>query len=221
MHFLCLHGTGTSSKILEMQTAAFRYELGDGHTYDFVEGTFSESLAPEFKAFIPTETVGFSYFDLDPTRASLQPVQDFEAFLAAEGPYDGVIAFSQGIILASTLILQNMQEQKPSPFKCAIFFSPRLGPMDYREFQKSGTVNEIRADQHAGVMTVPTALIWGSEDPDRPKAVEMQKLFSEGALFTYMHSGGHTVPGVGSHLDLMRSVNVARRAIELAAGDGN
>ncbi|KAL3461785.1 serine hydrolase FSH [Aspergillus heterothallicus] len=216
MHFLCLHGTGTSSKILEMQTAAFRYELGDGHTYDFVQGLFHEPLGAEFQEIFPTEKDGFSYFNLDPAAASLQPVQDLEDFMAAEGPYDGVIAFSQGIIVASTIIFRSVQEGRPSPFKCAIFFSPRLGAMDYGEFQRSGKVGEIDFDAHQGVIPVPTALIWGREDPDRGKAAQLQKLYPQGRLFSYVHSGGHAVPGAGQTVDLLKSVNVARRAIEMA-----
>ncbi|RDW94181.1 uncharacterized protein DSM5745_01503 [Aspergillus mulundensis] len=204
--------------ILETQTAAFRYELGDGHTYDFAEGMFNEPLDEELKSIFPTEAGGFSYFDLNPAATpSLQAVDDLEGFIEAEGPFDGVIAFSQGIIVASTLILRCIQEQKPRPFKCAIFFSPRLGAMDYEEFQQSGKVREIDFEQHQGIITVPTALIWGRHDPDRAKAAELQKLVPQERLFCYVHSGGHAVPGAGAHYDLMKSVNVARRAIELAA----
>lgn len=46
MRFLCCHGRGTNSLILETQLAALRHELGDGHIYDFVEGTVPASLAP-------------------------------------------------------------------------------------------------------------------------------------------------------------------------------
>jgi hypothetical protein len=64
MRFLCLHGIGTNNHVLEMQTgithtlndtremlllkdlaATVRYELGDTHTYEFVEGTERAPIA--------------------------------------------------------------------------------------------------------------------------------------------------------------------------------
>lgn len=35
-----------TSKIFEIQTAAIRYELGDNHIYDFVEGTIPSKMQP-------------------------------------------------------------------------------------------------------------------------------------------------------------------------------
>ena len=36
----------TSCQTFESQTAAIRYELGDGHEFEFVEGTTPAELAP-------------------------------------------------------------------------------------------------------------------------------------------------------------------------------
>ncbi|KAL2831706.1 serine hydrolase FSH [Aspergillus cavernicola] len=214
MHFLCLHGVGTNSKILEMQTAALRYELGDGHTYDFGEGIFTQPLAPEVEALVTSDGTGFSYFDLEPGSDALQPVQDLEEFIAAEGPYDGVIAFSQGIILASTLIIRNSQEGKAPPFKCAIFFSPRLGPLDIGETSRTGNAVELDPSTSAGIITVPSALIWGDQDPDAPKAREIEVLFVPERFSTYVHHGGHEIPGTGANEAVIKSVNIIRRTID-------
>jgi hypothetical protein len=64
MHFLCLHGKGTNVQVLEVQLSATHvsgivvppnpsarlgavlYQLGDAHTYDFVEGNVLEEAAP-------------------------------------------------------------------------------------------------------------------------------------------------------------------------------
>ncbi|KAL4797776.1 hypothetical protein BDV19DRAFT_386812 [Aspergillus venezuelensis] len=107
---------------MEMQTAALRYELGDGHTYDYGEGIFPTPLAPEAKDLTTGESFGFSHFLLTPGADLSQPIQDLENFIATEVPYDGVIASSQGIMAAATLVICNTQEGKPVPFKCAVFF---------------------------------------------------------------------------------------------------
>ncbi|KAL4962000.1 uncharacterized protein BDV14DRAFT_203153 [Aspergillus stella-maris] len=186
---------------MEMQTAALRYELGDGHTYDYGEGIFPTPLAPEVKDF---------------NTDLLQPIKDLENFIATEGPYDGVIAFSQGIMAAATLIIRNTQEKKQVPFKCAVFFSPRLGPLDLGESSRTATAVEVDPSANAGVIKVPTALIWGSGDPDRFKAEEIKPLFAPESFDTYIHSGGHEVPGTGSNEAVIQSVNVIRRAIDAA-----
>ncbi|OJJ29916.1 hypothetical protein ASPWEDRAFT_299696 [Aspergillus wentii DTO 134E9] len=163
MHFLCLHGVGTNSKVLEMQTAALRYELGDGHTYDFVEGMFPYELAPEIKDFVSEGDQGFSYFDPNSTDASLRAVSDLQRLIVEDGPYDGILAFSQGMMLASTLLV-HLQRQKAAgeiaafPFKCAVFFSPRLGPLDYKELE-AGKFVEVDGDAIPEFLSIPTTLI--------------------------------------------------------------
>ncbi|KAL4917378.1 serine hydrolase FSH [Aspergillus aurantiobrunneus] len=217
MHFLCLHGVGTNSKILEMQTAALRYELGDGHTYDYAEGLFTTPIAPEVESFVTGNETGFSHFDLESSTGSLKPVQDLEDFVAAEGPYDGVIAFSQGIVLASTLIIRNLQEGKPVPFKCAVFFSPVMGLLDVEETSRAGRAVEIDASRSSStVMTLPTAVIWGSQDPYQVKAREMVPLCAPEQLSTFVHHGGHEIPGSGANDAVIQSVNAIRRTIDRA-----
>ncbi|KAI9927188.1 hypothetical protein MW887_003572 [Aspergillus wentii] len=221
MHFLCLHGVGTNSKVLEMQTAALRYELGDGHTYDFVEGMFPYELAPEIKDFVSEGDQGFSYFDPNSTDASLRAVSDLQRLIVEDGPYDGILAFSQGMMLASTLLV-HLQRQKAAgeiaafPFKCAVFFSPRLGPLDYKELE-AGKFVEVDGDAIPEFLSIPTTLIWGSADPCAPKAVDMQKMFQADLLSTYVHGGGHEVPGVGDKEAVTQTVNRIRRTVDIAA----
>lgn len=45
MHFLCLHGMGTNSRIFEAQTAAIRYTLGSQHTFKFLDGAVPAQMA--------------------------------------------------------------------------------------------------------------------------------------------------------------------------------
>ncbi|KAL4784901.1 serine hydrolase FSH [Aspergillus varians] len=216
MHFLCLHGFGTNSKILEMQTAALRYELGDGHTYDYAEGIFTQELAPEVQHLGTNDAAAYSYFDVSPGADSLKPVQDLEDFIATEGPYDGVIAFSQGIMVASTLVIHNIQKGKPVPFKCAVFFSPRMGPLDVGVTSRAGSAVEVNPSTLPGIIPFPSALIWGDQDPDQAKAREIRELFVPEMLATYVHPGGHEIPGAGANDALIRCVNVIRRTIDAA-----
>lgn len=213
--------------------APLRYELGDGHTYDYVEGIFPYELASgqcplrksqhtllsdhllEIKDLVPSNDQGFSYFDPGSAKASLQAVEDLENFIASEGPYDGVLAFSQGMMLACTLLMRNVEKKKPLPFKCAIFFSPRMAPLDYADLCR-GVFTEIEAKRFPQAIGIPTTLVWGSMDPHAPKAIDMQELFTRDGLSTYVHDGGHEIPGYALKKGLLDTVNVIRRTTNQA-----
>jgi hypothetical protein len=210
-----------------------RYELGDSHTYDFVEGIFPYELAPgrfpsqktqsallsdgisEIKDIVSSDDQGFSYFDPESTSASLQAVEDLEHFIAREGPYDGVLAFSQGMMLVCTLLMRNMEQKRPLPFKCAIFFSPRMAPLDYADLCR-GFFTEIKAKRVPQAIEIPTTLVWGTLDPHASKAVEMQEFFSRDGLSTCVHDGGHEIPGYALKKGLLDTVNVIRRTTNQA-----
>lgn len=159
---------------------------------------------------------GYSYYELSNSADVQKPVQDIEKFIATEGPYDGVIAFSQGIVLAGSVIIRSIQRGNPAPFKCAIFFSPRMGPLDLGESERTGRPVEVDPKVHCGIIAVPTALIWGENDPDKTKAVEIQGLFVPETLTTYVHQGGHEIPGAGSNYEVIKCANAVRRTIDAA-----
>lgn len=227
--FPCVHQSKPSNKQLSIICAApLRYELGDDHTYDFVEGIFPYELASgrcpfrqlchgnlsdsllEIKDLVPSTDQGFSYFDPESASASLRAVEDLESFIAREGPYDGVLAFSQGMMLACTLLMRNVEQNKPLPFKCAIFFSPRMAPLDYDDLCR-GVFTEIDASKISQAIGIPTTLVWGSMDPNSTKAIELQELFQREILSTYVHDGGHEIPGYALKKGLLDTVNVIRR----------
>ncbi|CAG8232423.1 unnamed protein product [Penicillium salamii] len=197
-------------KLFVLFSAPLRYELGDDHTYDFVEGIFPYELDSQIKDLVPSTDQGFSYFDPESASASLRAVEDLESFIAREGPYDGVLAFSQGMMLVCTLLMRNVEQKKPLPFKCAIFFSPRMAPLDYADLC-CGIFTEINASQISQKIGIPAAMVWGSMDPNANKAIELQDLFQREILSTYVHDGGHEIPGYALKKGLLDTVNVIRR----------
>lgn len=210
-----------------------RYEVGDGHTYDFVEGIFPYELASglciaqqllwlffdrhlEIRDLVPADDQGFSYFDPDSVPASLQAVNDLEQFIEKEGPYDGVLGFSQGMMLACTLLIRYMQEKKALPFKCAIFFSPRMAPLDCADLGR-GILTEIDPQDVMDKINIPTTLVWGSADPYAERAVSLQQLFFHESLSTVVHGGGHEIPGYAFKDSLAETVKVIRRTTDQAS----
>ncbi|KAL3476885.1 serine hydrolase-domain-containing protein [Aspergillus californicus] len=142
MKVLCLHGRGTSGAIFKSQTSSIRSKLTNLNpslTFDFLNGQYPCSPAPGIDLFYPPPY--YSYYEestlesvLNPTTlASLEKAHTWLASIIAErGPYDIVLAFSQGCALAASILLlheqhfTNHQEAtktpaSESPFKSAVF----------------------------------------------------------------------------------------------------
>ena len=214
MHFLCLHGLGTNSQILELQTAAIRYALGPEHTYDFIEGELPYPMEPGIAHLVSPGDSFHAYFD--PTSASsiLDTLEELEAHIADatvdDQPYDGVIGFSHGSCLAATLLLRAAAAQRPLPFKVAIFLSPgmALDPVAL----EAGEVEMFRGT--GARIGIPTAHVWGENDRAAPgQGKLLSQLCEVGSRSTAVHSVGHSVPGPKEKRDLDAAVRAVKKAI--------
>ncbi|GAA91229.1 major facilitator superfamily transporter [Aspergillus luchuensis IFO 4308] len=165
MRILCLHGAGTNSRIFEIQTAAIRYELGDNHIYDFVEGTVPSKMQPGIDVVAWKDEPVYAYFDEHNPQTGFAAYHYLEEYLLEEGPYDGVIAFSQAgtMILTYLIHLAKQNPRAEMPFKFAIILSITHPPLDYEALQK-GRVMTVDLEATKGIIPIPTAHIWGSLD---------------------------------------------------------
>ncbi|KUJ07890.1 DUF341 domain protein [Mollisia scopiformis] len=220
MRFLCLHGIGTSSQILKMQTAAIRYELADQHTYQFVQGVVPWPMASGLKLLSDPSAEHWAYYDIGEGVASslATALEQLKAYLAAEGPFDGVLGFSQGAGLAAMFLVQRYYEDPLAtpPFKLAIFFSP-VSVYDPVAYQKSGEVKILDGpvDQKY-VIRIPTAIIYGEEDSRRHECEGLVSSCDPTKLSVLVQKGGHEIAGIGLRSELAGTVNTIRRVIYLA-----
>ncbi|KAH8692600.1 putative EF-hand calcium-binding domain protein [Talaromyces proteolyticus] len=130
IRILGLHGYGTSGAIFESQTATFRqhlnkgdpYNSGDKFEFDFVDGPFPSGPAAGIELFYNPPYYCFWPINhtLDDIAAGRKWLYDY---IHKNGPYDGVIMFSQGCVLGSVTLLHHFKDTptKPPPFKFAIF----------------------------------------------------------------------------------------------------
>lgn len=127
------------------------------------------------------------------------------------------MAFSQGAILAATLMIRHSQRdaggQTDPPFKCAIFISGGV-PGDPAALEQ----DQIRKLDHATdgeVIHVPTAHIWGANDRQEPTFGPVLSKLCKAALRTvYIHDGGHEVPGPKDQAALSSTVMAIQRTID-------
>ncbi|KAF2643898.1 hypothetical protein P280DRAFT_445153 [Massarina eburnea CBS 473.64] len=217
MRFLCLHGIGTSSQLLKMQTSALRYEFGDQHTYEFVQGTMPWRMAPELSAISKEEEPHYAYFDPENATGYLTAYNQLESFIAAEGPFDGVFGFSQGAGLAIIYMARKLIEtpKAPPPFRCAILFSPTAVGDPFRWFE-TGEMRELEALPGAATISTPAAFIWGSKDESAPRFEALFETFDSNTSWKYVFEGGHEIPNPTITGSMGEAIKVARRAVTQA-----
>ncbi|KAL9594714.1 MAG: hypothetical protein Q9219_006878 [cf. Caloplaca sp. 3 TL-2023] len=128
MRFLALHGMGTSSEILEAQIGPLFAKLPGPHEVVYLAGERECAPAPGVSEIYPGPYL--CYYNL-PTQDQIEDAHDLVLnFIEDEGPFDGVIGFSQGAALASSLILRRARDRTAEPlFQVAVFICASL-PFD-------------------------------------------------------------------------------------------
>lgn len=161
-----------------------------------------------------------SYLDEKTASSCTAALDDLEDYIAAEGPFDAVMAFSQGAGLAAMLMVRKLQQepmqQRLNPlFKCAIFFSGGF-PGDPAALRK----NELRPlsyDTDEEVIHLPTAHIWGANDQQYPTfGPVLSQLCKHETRMVFMHQGGHEIPGTSSKEAVTATVHAIRRTVAKA-----
>ncbi|EGX51805.1 hypothetical protein AOL_s00043g824 [Orbilia oligospora ATCC 24927] len=195
-----------------------RAELGDEHTYDFVEGTIPWLKAPDLGPLFSDDDDYFSYFDPSDTLSLQRAILDLRRYIQVEGPFDGIIAFSQGATLASTLLLaehgklgSDQEENHSSAFKCAIFLAAGYA----WSFDALRNNKWARVDENSGLrIRIPTAHVWAHNDHLGPDVgTTVAALCVPDTRYTYTHDERHTVPGRRSPEKLNATLKIVRRVI--------
>ena len=146
-------------------------------------------------------------------------LNELDEYIKTEGPFDGVMAFSQGAALISTYLVQQSQDNPTQslPFRCAIFlsaarpFDPQAlaaGDMRFLEIAREDTPASIR---------LATAHIWGENDiVGRGQAAALSQLCDPARRVVYLHGGAHEVPGPRAKSDVQGCLRAIRRTVDAA-----
>ena len=156
----------------------------------------------------------YAYADPGSAQTYLTALDQIDAFVSAEGPFDGVFAFSQGAGLAIQYMVRKKTRDPDGPgvFKCAILFAPTAAG-DENWYQKTGQMRLLKRLPEGLLLDTPTALIWGAKDEWRDMFEKDCVVWEEGSLWQCMHDGGHEIPGLNMKGAIKATVKVIRRAV--------
>ena len=155
----------------------------------------------------------YTYFDTQPSSLALA-LDALATYIEAEGPFAGVIGFSQGTSLAATLIAQSKSSGKAAPFQFAVFLSG-IGAFDPEALLAENQMRQFDALPDTWPLDIPTVHIWGANDTLwKAQAELLRDLCWPGNRFEYVHRAGHAVPK--GRRDVVEMAKVVRRAIDEA-----
>jgi predicted esterase len=201
---LCLHGYGQTAQSFRARTGSLRKAM-KWVDFDFVDAphlasSFIKEQTPEQHQ--RAEARGWwNSADSEPSSAKVcVGIEASLVFLAdkitTDGPYDGVLAFSQGATMAALASL--LLKKNDLPWRFAILIGG-FEPMD----------NSILAKLPALPSSLPTLHVLGTTDAFVPKAKTVALASRFVSPEFYNHSGGHGLPSAGQFRSAVKEFIVA------------
>lgn len=165
------------------------------------DGSFYDWVYPPVEGFTQPDEVRRSV-------ESIRTVMDFFDELQEEqGPFDGILGFSQGASLACGYLLHLNEKDAAGlcgPIKFGIFFAGGgVSDQDYAAFQaarsaESIDVDSLRSGSGGALATrklpIPSLHVHGDMDPTKASALQMASLWESNKATIVTHPGEHCIP---------------------------
>jgi pimeloyl-ACP methyl ester carboxylesterase len=160
----------------------------------------------------------YAYYDPSSRPSYIRAVEQMNDYVSIEGPFDGVMAFSQGAGLAAMYLVHKLlQEPKQdSHFKVAIFISSIATIYDPVTWFKDSQVRRLDPAVDGQPISIPTAHIWGMQDRLQSECRAVSELSDKASRSVFIHDGGHSLPSSSSPGAIAGAVQAIRRAVTTA-----
>ncbi|KAG2458719.1 OVCA2 Esterase, partial [Polypterus senegalus] len=204
LRILCLHGYRQSAEIFRERTGALRKILKKHAELTYISGPLRVRHPPPGQAGQPEgldeDSRGWWFsnaqeqsFHAEEVCQSAQGLEEslevVSRAMQEQGPFDGILGFSQGAALVAMLV--GLQEQSADPrFQPGFRFAILIAGF--------ASLCEQHARFYALPIHLPTLHVFGETDKVIPEAMSRKLLpaFQEAVVFT--HAGGHYVPATGA-----------------------
>jgi acetyl esterase/lipase len=129
-----------------------------------------------------------------------------DSYVTSQGPFDAVMGFSAGAVLAGLYLLDKHQRDETLPFRGAVLLSAGSSAAALESLGVGGGCRRI---------PIPSAHIWGSADDMAPDGGrDLSRLFEPSCRLNLIHDGGHEIPRKSY---VTESVHIIRRVLALAS----
>jgi hypothetical protein len=117
---------------------------------------------------------------------------DLYCTIEEHGPFYGVIGYSEGATVASTLLVDDLRRRQAqelgSSFQCAIFFA------GWPPLATDGENTILLSDEVGEIITIPTFHVVGASDPYLPGCLALYNVCDSGIAEMFDHGKGHMIP---------------------------
>ncbi len=163
--------------------------------------------------FVSTSDEFFSYFEPKSIASYTLALSELTSYIATEGPFDGVMAFSQGAGLAASFIIHCNQNKQRQPFKVAVLFSGGVPAIVSHD-----NICMLDGENEGVLLDLPTAHIWGRNDREYPTfGPLLSELCKREVRRVVVWDGGHEIPGLRDKGAVGEAVRAIKETIRRAS----
>ncbi|KJZ79059.1 hypothetical protein HIM_01832 [Hirsutella minnesotensis 3608] len=121
MRILCLHGTALNGKVFENMTAKLRSALPQHYSYEWLDGQHDVEPPTMIRDAHPGPYL--SHIESLTVEGTMKAITRLETVMDERGPFDGVLGFSEGAMIAASLLFKNQIDTQLSTLRFGIFVS--------------------------------------------------------------------------------------------------
>ncbi|CAI2350709.1 unnamed protein product [Caenorhabditis sp. 36 PRJEB53466] len=196
LRILCLHGYRQCDQSFRQKTGSTRKLVKSLADFEFVNGIHSVAVDEHAETsrawwFSNEEAMSFSSRETSEVAVGFEEsVAAVVKFIEENGPFDGLLGFSQGASMVHLLIAKAQAGEINLPgIRFAVFFSGFLSLSSKHEHLTTLQIKDI-----------PSLHVFGDADEivARPKSEKLADRFDVPAL-RIVHEGGHLVPSMSKH----------------------
>ncbi|EGT46615.1 hypothetical protein CAEBREN_04149 [Caenorhabditis brenneri] len=196
LRILCLHGYRQCDQSFRQKTGSTRKLVKSLADFEFVNAPHSVAVddhADSSRAWWFSNSEAMSFSSRESTEVSVgfeESVNTVLKFIEENGPFDGLMGFSQGASMVHLLLAKaQLGEIKLPGIKIAIFFSGFLSLSSKHDSLTSLRINNL-----------PSLHVFGDADEivARPKSEKLADQFDVETI-RIAHDGGHLVPAMSKH----------------------
>lgn len=119
-------------------------------------------------------------------------LNDLYQTIQRHGPFYGVLGYSEGATVASTLLVDDLKRRRVqglgSSFQCAIFFA------GWPPLATEGNNTLLLSDEVGELITIPTFHVVGASDPYLPGCMALYNVCDSDIAELFDHGKGHMIP---------------------------